>query len=237
MLLLGLDSTLTIFFLVVAISGVGVAYAAYYGPQSIRQGRLLKTAISVGQAQRHVGETVAVSGSPERLQGSEDPVKSNVLWMRILHQEWHSGGQNRSGGWRTVRTEEKGYNFLLRGAAGEQVTVICRPTEVYGLSRMVVGGGQTAGLFGTFLGSRSTRVVHETLRGWGTITACGRLRERGDDVQLVQDDTVGLLLTPKGPGAAAAIESLKGWGGLVVLPAAWVIVSGYIYFNYLQVFR
>ncbi|MGE0712205.1 MAG: GIDE domain-containing protein [Planctomycetota bacterium] len=206
-----------------------IAYLAYYGIQSLSQASLLRRAVPLGALDLHVGQKVSVHGHARRVDDGSDRL-GGELWVRTRTQRWHSGWGGGRRGWRTVQTEEQGWDFVLSDQGGE-VLVRTDATEVHGAEQE----GQS--LLGSFFdfgpgwSGSEYRTLRTTLRDRRPLTVCGRVaRAPGGGYVIVKDDEVGQLLSTRAPSTQALEETLKGVVSVVVLPLAWFAGLGWLMF-------
>lgn len=193
--------------LLVGLVALGLlGWLAWISYQSLRQARFLAAAAHTGIRGRS-GEPAAVYGEIR----VTVPLRDGSLWRRVVVQERRGSGKNRR--WVTVSDEARIARFLLR-TEGVDIDVEELPTEVQGAeSDSSYSGGS---------GRTTTYWLPVTPR----VTVLGRLEGAGDRRRIVKDPTLGLLLSPHEPRAAAMKELTKGVFGLIVLAAG---VAGLVY--------
>jgi hypothetical protein len=203
----------TIIALIVGAVAVGLlGFLGYISYTSILQARVLSNPVDLDRLKDFLDQQVAVHGEPEIVGDGYSPYGFPVLWYKQEDQVYRRSG--KSGSWRTVNTDERGFDFHLHFPGGGRILVQCAPTEVHGGESSIEKEG--------FFSNRRTR--HAWLPVAPAITALGKLVLSGDGGTLVPDERIGMLLSTNPPQRAAFWEYAKGFAGLVFI--ALILIGG-----------
>jgi hypothetical protein len=199
----------------VVLAALGVlGWLAWISVQSLLQGAVLRNAVPLAGLKDNLDRVVAIHGTPILREEGRGPFGFPVIWYKKELQEYRRHGKH--GSWHTVDTDERVNPFDLEFPGGGCVRILSKPSEVQ-------GGHSRTDQEGFF--SRRRTVV-SWLPVSPSLTVLGKLTLPSGGATLVPDGKLGLLFSTHTPGRAAAIETAKGVGGLLLILAA--LVAGVI---------
>ncbi len=202
-----------VIFIILVVAAVA-GYLVYYSVQSLKQAAVLSNPLPLSMLKDRLDTPVAVHGRPELAAGQSGPIGFPVLWYKRQDQEYRRSGKH--GGWRTLNTTFKTYDFYVHFPDGGRVVVSGAPTEVHGSQTRTDGGG-----FFAHHGMR--RTIHTWLSVRPALTVMGMLALMDSGATVTPCKSLGMVFTTSEPGKAAFVERMKGVSGLI---ASAVMAAG-----------